>query len=258
MITTPISRYQVLSPRSALTFLGLACLGLVSVGEIAQAQIVQYTISNGTGTSTSLSATTTDPGVNVSSLTSAGSLTTSGSQITVPGTFTFGTWGAGASPDTTKYIDFSITPTAGNQVAYSTISFAVGARMNVAHGADLWDLQYSLDGFGTAGTQLGSTITVSLAGSGFRGNTTLVNNLDISAIGTQTGTVTFRLFGYDDTSAGSHVAGLVGTGNANLGGGQELTVNGTVSAVPEPSSYAAVFGALAFGFVFITRRLRKA
>jgi len=238
-------------------------LSLASLGENAEAQVVvaQYTVSNGTGTSTSLPATATDPGVTAANLTATvPPLTTTGAQTTVPGTFTFGTWGSGASPDTTKYIDFSITPTAGNQVAYSTISFAVGARMNVAHGADLWDLQYSLDGFGTAGTQLGSTITVSLAGSGFRGNTTPVNNLDISAIGTQTGTVTFRLFGYDDTSAPSHVAGLVGTGTGGvLSGGQELTINGTVSSVvPEPSSYAAVFGALAFGFAFITRRLRKA
>ena len=52
--------------------------------------------------------------------------------------------------------------------------------------------------------------------------------------------------------------GLLIAGAPLSGTGGNLLINGTVSAVPEPSSYAAVFGALAFGFVFLTRRLRRA
>ena len=51
--------------------------------------------------------------------------------------------------------------------------------------------------------------------------------------------------GFPGTGGG----GSSGLGNSVVftGTGSDLLINGTVSAVPEPSSYAAVFGALTVG-----------
>jgi len=155
---------------------------------------------------------------------------------------------------------WSVTPTAGNQIDFTgaNTTFSLwfnGDSPGGPHGADTWDLHASLNNF------TGSDITLA---TGMSLGTTFLNQIpesvSLSPLGAQIGTVTFRLYGYNDTKqvAGQDSAGFGNNTGTLIGTGGNLLVQGTVSAVPEPSSYAAVFGALAFGFVFLTRRLRKA
>jgi hypothetical protein len=167
-------------------------------------------------------------------------------------------WGASTSPDSTKYMTWSVTPTVGNQIDFSganaTFSLAFGADSATIHGADTWQLHGSTDNFATSDITLGSTMTLPFANQGQQ----IPETVSLGGLGAQLGTVTFRLYGYNDTKQDT-LSDSGGLANAALPGtGGNLIINGTVSAVPEPSSYAAVFGALAFGFVFLTRRLRKA
>jgi len=65
-----------------------------------------------------------------------------------------------------------------------------------------------------------------------------------------TGTVTFRLYGWGATNAG----GVFGLGRLS---GNDLAIGGSLTAIPEPSTYAAIVGVLALGGVMWQRR-RKA
>jgi hypothetical protein len=157
---------------------------------------------------------------------------------------------------------WSVTPPGGNQIDFTGANATFSLTFNGdspggPHGADTWDLHASTDNFGTSDITLASNMSL---GTTFLAQ--IPETVSLGALATQTGTVTFRLYGYNDTKqvAGQDSAGLSNHSNTSgfSGTGGNLLVNGTVSAVPEPSSYAAVFGALAFGFVFLTRRLRKA
>jgi len=174
------------------------------------------------------------------------------------GTYLWRVWG-GAVLDSTKFMTWSVTPTAGNQIDFTganatfALTFDWDSPVGL-HGAETWELHASTDGFASSNIPLGSPMTLSTALQQVQ------ESVPLGVLAAQTGTVTFRLYGYNDTKQdpNSDSAGLAFRGAPLTGTGANLVINGAVSAVPEPSSYAAVFGALAFGFVFLTRRLRKA
>ena len=122
----------------------------------------------------------------------------------------------------------------------STISLALFRGVQGAnHGAELWDLRASTDGFASSDLFL-STFDISASGVDeqipFLG-------VDISALGTQAGSVTFRLYGYDYTSP----ADFSGLGNDSgwviSGTGSNVIIEGTV--VPEAPTGSLLGGGLA-------------
>jgi len=139
-------------------------------------------------------------------------------------------WAASATTfDPTRYYEFSVTADPGFEISYETLDIALFRGINGGgHGAQLWDLHASTDGFVSSDLDLG---TFDISASGVDEQISFVGH-DISTIGLQVGTVTFRLYGYDYTSAGD----FSGLGNddgtwAISGTGLDPVVGGTVSVV---------------------------
>ncbi|MBS0320510.1 MAG: hypothetical protein JSR18_08215 [Proteobacteria bacterium] len=168
---------------------------------------------NPTGTinsSTPLAPTSVASGV-----TAAGNLTL-GPALSDPGpfanAFVGNGWPAGAL-DTTAYLSFSTTGT----ITYQSVVFSL---YNNFDGTGAWELRSSVDGFASA---LASGTFSTIAGGG------QLISADVSALGTRTGTVEFRL--YTDGNAGTTnplQRGIRGT----AGGGSGLAVDGIVAATP--------------------------
>ncbi len=141
-------------------------------------------------------------------------------------------WGtSAAAPDLTRYYEFSVTAAAGTWIVYEDITLSLFRGVQAGdHGAELWQLRASHDGY--ASSLAAFDISASAADE-----QTLFSGVDISAVGTRTGTVTFRLYGYDYTAAtdysglGNHPGPtpLTGTGSDLVMGGQ---------LVPEPVTLA--------------------
>ncbi len=156
-------------------------------------------------------------------------------------------WASGASADPGRYYELSVTPDAGYSIRFETLTLSLFRGIQGAnHGAEDWELRASHDGFSS------TLLSFDLAGSG-ADEQVLFADQDISAIGTHTGPVQLRLYGFDYTSAsdysglGNHLgpSPLTGTGSNLVLGGvvQQLLV------VPEPSTFALV----ALGLLGLTR-----
>ncbi len=80
------------------------------------------------------------------------------------------------------------------------------------------------------------------------------HTIDLSSMGSLTGIVLFRIFEIGDTQAD-------GDGATASGGSfrvADLVIEGSISAVPEPSTYAALAGVAALGLAAFRRRNRNA
>jgi hypothetical protein len=88
-------------------------------------------------------------------------------------------------------------------------------------------------GFDTDSSGFGSSIT--LSGSNYANLSSII----------------FRIYGWNSTS------GSGATYIRNLTG-NDLVISGTVTAVPEPSTYAAILGGVALVGVMVTRRRKSA
>ena len=149
-------------------------------------------------------------------------------------TGSFAGTGWSAAKDSARYIGFDVAPTSGNMITYGTVTYGVLSDANAPAGPRNFELRASTDGFAT------STLLDSFSMEGYGG--VVQTGIDISALGTQTGNVAFRLFAFNGSD--SKFAGLIGYDVES-----NLAINGTVAAVPEPASFAllclgglAVFG----------------
>ena len=146
------------------------------------------------------------------------------------------------------FFSFTVTPTAGNRMNLTTIDFL--AERDHKNGPTSIEVRYDLNGFGpgdTDGTLVGSV-------QSFIGNNTTLagNNLSFGLGGLTVpdgGTATIRIYAYDSQSGDR----WVGLGGAT----DDLILNGTAEAVPEPSTYALIFGGIALGGVLIVKRRAK-
>lgn len=124
-----------------------------------------------------------------------------------------------------EYIEFNVTLSTGTSYTATGFNF-IWDRSST--GASAVTLQYSTDGFATAGTFLASATGLAI------GNTTVFTNLDFNHTSTAV-TTTYRLYGYGATGA----TGTGGFESTNLNANPNVIFEGTV--VPEP---ATVIGGL--------------
>lgn len=120
-----------------------------------------------------------------------------------------------------------------------------------------WEWQYSLDGFATAGATLHAYDPADIPAGGAGGILPSIDLTGISALqnlaaGTE---LTLRLYGWGATGNGNTMAfgrstQLSGEGGAYQGPALNVTV------VPEPSTYAAIFGVVILGFACFRRKAR--
>lgn len=220
----------------------LLLLGLCSATAVARAQLVVF---NFTGTSPAQNTPWASTSTLASGITLTGWTLGSVTGDTTNNRFTATSWSTGAAFSNANsgndYITFSITPTSGNQLSLSgaTITYTL---QNSGTGPDFYSVRSSIDSFGsdlsassTALTATGGTTSTSL---------TLPSSVAYTGL---TGAVEFRIYGWGATSTG-------GTFSVNA-----WSMTGSVSAVPEPSTYAAIAGGLVLaGALWQRRRARRA
>lgn len=199
-------------------------------------------------------ATASDPGVVVSTVSSIGAFgvsTTSGTSF-LRSPETGNSLIAALNDATPDYLEFTLTPAAGQLVNLTSFIFDHEASTNMATSfTSNLSIFASLDGFATAptsGAELGtSTGTVAVSTGGM--NTTLVDEVNFSLGAAQfqnltsAQTVTFRVYAFDNFSANDFINRI-----------DDIRVVGDVAAIPEPSSVLLVLGSAA-GMFFIRRRM---
>ncbi len=135
------------------------------------------------------------------------------------------------STATSTYFEFTLTPTTGYSITATSFSF--GTR-SAGTGPTALALYSSVDNFlaNLSSTTVSANATwTSVVLSGF------------NVSGAQGGAVTFRLYGAP--------AGTAGTPNWRI---DDLSMTATASAIPEPSTYAAVGGVFALAGAVVWRR----
>lgn len=147
-----------------------------------------------------------------------------------------------------NYISLTVNAASGFQMNLTQLDFIIGTTPS--GGSVDWAVRTSVDNFasniasGTSsnptGTPTPSTPQIVLSGH---------NNLT---------TVEFRLYGWGATDSGSPsttVRMAIGA-PASAGGVSDVSLTGTVSPIPEPSSYAAILGVLVLTCVRFVHRQR--
>jgi hypothetical protein len=155
--------------------------------------------------------------------------------------FTSTNYTTGSPPDTpaisdsnwqgttaTKYYSFTITPTAGYSITLTSLTF-----------------DYRNSGTGPASFEI--TAGGSSVGTGSLTNDTTWRSLNQSiTMSSITSASEIRIYGYN------------GSGSSGTFAIDRVTLNGTVTAVPEPSTYAAILGGVALLGVIAIRRRKQA
>ena len=190
--------------------------------------IATWDIANATGQSAAVGFT--EVGVSATDLVSVGvNPWPSGGQ---DGFVVASGWAPGLVADPSLYFEWSFTVDAVTQVALNSVTLALlRGVQGPNHGAELWDLHASVDGF--VGSDV-SLATLDISASGV--DEQIVFVVDLSALGTVSNTtVTFRLYGYDYTS-GADYSGLGNdSGWVISGTGADVLVDGLI-VVPEPAT----------------------
>lgn len=187
--------------------------------------IATWDIANATGQSASVGFTET--GITAADLVSVG--VSPWPNTSQDGFVVASGWAPGLAPDAARYFEWSFTIDASTEIQLSSIQLALlRGVQGVNHGAELWDLHASLDGFSTSDLSL-ATLDISTSGV----DEQVIFNVDLSALGTlMNTTVTFRLYGYDYTSANDY-SGLGNDSGWVIGGsGTDIMIDGIL--VPEP------------------------
>ncbi len=154
-----------------------------------------------------------------------------GGVIGVDGTdFAIENWEPGSSVNLNKYFEISLSIQPGFKASLSTLTFT-GRRD--ALGLSLY-ARSSLDSFNA---NLGSKASLTLDVASY--------DYPLASMGEVTGTVQFRFYGTDAVDGDSGTPVLMGPGL----GATMISITGTTSPVPEPTSVALVSGLalVAFG-----------
>lgn len=136
-----------------------------------------------------------------------------------------------------------------NTSGFENFSLSVDLfTISLTGGSQTYDLEYRVGSSG-AFTQIGSTITTPDASAGEYSNQTTItaNPVTLSAMNDQSESVYFRLRG--TTTAGTSNLDIIAIDN--------FALSFSATAVPEPSSFAAMAGLAMLGFAASRRRRRE-
>jgi hypothetical protein len=222
--------------KTLLTILSLAAISLAGVN----AQIVGFDLSG--NLTTPLAPTTLE-----SNLANTGGLNRVGLGAS-SNTNAIGSNGwnlTNTLNESDDYLTFSFTPNSGYQVSITELSWTRLNASNTAPGTGRWGYR-----IGSGSFTLQDTFAITFANAaGSWTNVGIVNATD---------TVEFRFWAYGAVSVnGSTSAGTGGVTYRNSAVGDDLVVNGSVTAVPEPST-VAFLGFSALGLCFYLWRRRRA
>lgn len=203
------------------------------IGCAAQGQIAVYSF----GAAGSPTAAVTSVAANLAASVFSGNLGTPGPGGTSPlytagsggGYFASAAW-TGAAPGS-NYFEFTVTPNAGYSFSATTMTFGYRATLT---GPTNFAVQSSVDAY--ASNLASGTITGDSAWHP-------AGTLSITLSGMNTAT-TFRILGSGASSS-------LGTFRVD-----DVTVNGSVTAVPEPSTYAVILAIVSLTGVIIRRHRR--
>ncbi|MDB4474791.1 PEP-CTERM sorting domain-containing protein [Opitutaceae bacterium] len=141
-----------------------------------------------------------------------------------------------ATLDSSTYFSFTITVDSGYTMDLTSFSFD-GNRSGTGPANSVVEVFLNSSSQGTS-----SAFVVTDESGAPSGETNTFDHTDLTSV-TATGQVEYRIYGYNAS----------GSGNFRV---DNLTAIGTVSAVPEPSSFAALAGLAMLGFVATRRRSR--
>ncbi len=200
------------------------------------------------GTETTEASTTNLGGINAASLTLGSGVTAAANGNRFGGSGWFNT--GDSSPSTIAnaisgddFIQFIVSPTAGNQFTATSFDF-IWDRSGT--GPSSVALFSSVDSFTNS---LGTLTGLTSGGA----STTTLRSISISGISDISTSTTFRLYGFGATATG-------GTGGFDTATGSTVNnviLNGSVSAVPEPTSMVLV-GLMGVAGVAVRARRRLA
>lgn len=182
------------------------------------AQVAAWETAGSAGNEPSLAATTANANLTIGALTRGAGLNATALSNAFSSNNFLNTGLAGAQ-SANKYLQFTISPNSGWEVSLSTLD--VNFRRS-GTGPNAFQWQYSLDGFTTAGVNIGAEFSY----TGTASNGEAQAQIDLSAVpalqdvpaGT---TITFRLFGWGtDNSGGTFAIGRLA--------GNDLAIGGTV------------------------------
>ena len=224
-------------------------VGLLGLSSSWAAQLAVWNPNGIVISTTPYAATSVLSGVTAGNLSLGSGLSGAGS---FSNAFVGDNWSSGAI-DLTDYLSFSVANSAsGSLITYQSVVFSL---YNNFEGAGNWQLRSSVDGYSAA-----------LAAGAFSGIFAggLLVTADVSALGTRSGTVEFRIYTFNNTGAPTEFPlqrGIRGTG----GSGQGLTVNGGISvaaaaptSVPAMGSWALLLlSGLVFALASVVARSRK-
>lgn len=209
--------------RSILSFLTTVFLIIATTFtfiEQSQAQIAAWNFDGNAGNEISVNATTSSSNISLPVITRGVGI----NPASLANSFNsnqFSSTNFTEAINNEEYIEFSITPNSGFTVSLSTLD-ANFRRSNT--GPDTFRWQYSLDGFATTGTDIGSQISYTNDG----GDGDAQTQIDFSGIHdleeVET-TITFRLYGW----GASNTAGTFAIGRLS---GDDLSIGGTVDIIP--------------------------
>ncbi|MFK7895748.1 MAG: PEP-CTERM sorting domain-containing protein [Myxococcota bacterium] len=204
----------------------IACTFLFA-GAAQSATIASWDIAGSDGNTASF--VTPNPGTIATDLTPNGVTPWAGGFCCFTAASDWGT--SGVAPDLAKYFSFSAGADTGFSITFEDISLSLfrGAGGGV-HGAEQWQLRASHDGFSSAVAAFDISASAS-------DEQVLFSNIDISSVGTHTGIVEFRLYGFNYTNP-SDFSGLGNqAGTFPLTGtGTDLIIEGAIGVVPEPNT----------------------
>lgn len=190
-----------------------------------------------------LPATTVGVNINSASLALGGGLIASSSADTFGGS-NFDATSLSSAISNGDYISITITPASGYKLSISSIGFNSGVSTATTN----FNVSLLSNATGLTATDALHTYSFSSASAPAQ-SITLTSS---QALQNYSSTIEFRLYGWRDASGTS-------TFRIRNLSGSDLVINGTVNAIPEPSTYAALVGMLALsGVMWQRQRWRKA
>jgi len=221
-------------------------LSLFSAAATQAQTLIGWDVAGITESATSVTYDSGTLGAHISTTSPSGVLSR-GSGAAAPGSPSANTFGAsgfnaanlGSALTNNDYFTFSISVASGYQMSLTSVSFKMSETTNGATNAALFS---SVGGFSSAGMAIATWATPS--------GTTSDQSITLSggSFSNLTGTVEFRIFAYGGNSSSTDKFRL-----RNLSG-DDLIIAGSVSAIPEPATYAALLGAASLAGAFAHRR----